>query len=149
MDIPRLLKSLNDHDVKYVIIGATAFPVHGYSRNTLDTDIFIDPTTQNAEKTRQALIEFGYDMTDISVDDLLTKKVLVRGYVVQSDFHPYVAGIKDFAEVWNSRIETQIFGVKTNFTDLDNLIKMKEAAGRPKDLEDLKYLRAIKLKKNS
>lgn len=36
MDIPSLLKSLNAHDVRYVIIGATAFPVHGYSRATLD-----------------------------------------------------------------------------------------------------------------
>ncbi len=27
--------------VKFVIIGATAFPVHGYSRATLDIDIFI------------------------------------------------------------------------------------------------------------
>jgi len=38
MGIENLLKSLNGHDVRYVIIGATAFPVHGFSRATLDNE---------------------------------------------------------------------------------------------------------------
>ena len=36
MDIERLLRLLNEHSVRYVVIGATAFPVHGYARATLD-----------------------------------------------------------------------------------------------------------------
>jgi hypothetical protein len=56
-----------------VIIGATAFPVHGYSRATLDIDIFIRPEILNAEKTLSALKDFGYDVSDIAVDELLTK----------------------------------------------------------------------------
>ena len=32
MDTEGLLRSLNAHSVRYVIIGATAFPVHGYAR---------------------------------------------------------------------------------------------------------------------
>lgn len=144
MDIPSLLKSLNAHDVKYVIIGATAFPVHGYSRATLDTDIFIDPTLDNAQKTLNALRAFGYDVADLSVEDLLTQKILIRGYVVQTDVHPFVAGIPDFKEVWDHKVAGEILGVPTHFVDLDRLIVMKRAAGRPKDLEDLKYLSAIK-----
>jgi predicted nucleotidyltransferase len=35
VDIESLLRSLNDHSVEYVLIGATAFPVHGYARATL------------------------------------------------------------------------------------------------------------------
>src|SRR3989338_10126098 len=101
MDIPSLLKSLNENNVRYVIIGATAFPVHGYARPTLDTDFFIDPTKENAEKTIKALKEFGYDMSDVSVTDLLTKKILLRGYIVESDFHPFVAGVNFFYEVWD------------------------------------------------
>ncbi len=38
MDIEGLLRSLNAHSVEYVIIGATAFPIHGYARATLDVD---------------------------------------------------------------------------------------------------------------
>jgi predicted nucleotidyltransferase len=44
VDIESLLRSLNDHSVEYVLIGATAFPVHGYARATLDVDIFIRAT---------------------------------------------------------------------------------------------------------
>ncbi len=40
MDIEDLLRSLNAHNVEFVIIGATAFPIHGYARATLDIDLF-------------------------------------------------------------------------------------------------------------
>lgn len=85
MDTESLLKSLNAHRVEYIIIGATAFPVHGYSRATLDVDIFIRPTRDNAEKTREALRDFGYDMSDISVDEILSKKILIRQYLMETD----------------------------------------------------------------
>ena len=49
MDTEDLLKSLKEYKVKFVIIGATAFPVHGYSRATLDIDIFIDQKSNNGE----------------------------------------------------------------------------------------------------
>ncbi len=74
MDTESLLKLLNDHDVKYIVIGATAFPVHGYARATLDVDIFIEPTEANAKKAIKVLTEFGYDMTDVSVRTFLQKK---------------------------------------------------------------------------
>ncbi|MCP4377200.1 MAG: hypothetical protein GY794_13625, partial [bacterium] len=62
MDIENLLKLLSGHAVEYVIIGASAFPVHGYSRSTLDLDIFVRPEKENAERTLQALEEFGFDV---------------------------------------------------------------------------------------
>lgn len=57
MDTEGLLRSLNAHNVRYVVIGATAFPVHGYARATLDIDIFIEPTPENASRTRAALVK--------------------------------------------------------------------------------------------
>ena len=38
MDIEGLLRLLNEREVDYVLIGAAAFPVHGYARATLDVD---------------------------------------------------------------------------------------------------------------
>ncbi|MBN2384101.1 hypothetical protein JXQ70_14590 [bacterium] len=78
MDTENLLRSLNEHKVRYVVIGATAFPVHGYARATLDIDIFIEATPENAQATLVALNDFGYDVTDISLEDLLTKIILIR-----------------------------------------------------------------------
>ena len=83
MEVKTLLKLLRDHEVRFVVIGATAFPVHGYSRATLDIDLFIKPEAANAKRVLTALSEFGYDVSDISVDDLLTKKVLIRQYSKQ------------------------------------------------------------------
>jgi predicted nucleotidyltransferase len=130
--------------VQFVIIGATAFPVHGYSRATLDIDIFIRPEISNAEKTLSALEDFGYDVTDIAVDELLIKKILIRQYLVETDIHPYVKGVS-FDEVWKNKVRAKFGDIFVWFASLDDLIKMKRAAGRPKDREDLKYL--LKLKK--
>lgn len=143
MDIEGLLKSLNARRARYVVIGATAFPVHGYARATLDIDLFIEPTAENAARVRQALADFGYDLTDVTEEDLLTKKILIRQYVLETDIHPFVAGA-EFEAVWSHRIEDRIGETPVAFAGLDDLIRMKEAAGRPKDLEDLKALRRIK-----
>lgn len=146
MDIEKLLRLLNENDARYLIIGAAAFPVHGYSRATLDIDIFIDPTQDNAEKVRQALADFGYNVTEITVDDLTKNKVLIRQYLVETDIHPFVAGMS-FDEAWRGRTASRIGETKVFFAGLDDLIKMKKAAGRPKDAEDLKYLKEIKKRK--
>jgi DNA polymerase IIIc chi subunit len=82
VDTEDLLKLLKENRVDFVIIGATAFPVHGYARTTLDIDIFIKAARENAERAWKALKKFGYDMTDITIEDLLTKKLLIRQYAV-------------------------------------------------------------------
>ena len=146
MDIEDLLRSLNGHNVEFVIIGATAFPVHGYARATLDIDLFIRPEPQNATRVLDALHDFGYDISDVTLEDLLTKKVLIRQYLVETDIHPYVSGIT-FDQVWENRVSGSFGNEKVYYASLDDLMTMKEAAGRPKDLEDLKILKALKAKK--
>ena len=146
MDTENLLKSLNEHEVDYVIIGATAFPIHGYSRATLDIDLLIKPTKKNAENTLLALKKFGYDIDDVSVSDILSKKILIRQYILETDIHPFVKGVT-IEEIWKNRIPGKIGDTSCYFASLDDLIRMKEAAGRGKDKEDLKFLKKIKEKK--
>ncbi|PYQ04622.1 MAG: hypothetical protein DMF83_17955 [Acidobacteria bacterium] len=143
MDIDALLRSLNARKARYLVIGATAFPVYGYARATLDLDLFIEPTEENASRVRAALTDFGYDLTDVSVEELRTKKVLIRQYTLETDVHPFVKGIT-FEDAWARRVNDQIQGVPVAFASLDDLIRMKEAAGRPKDLEDLRVLRRLR-----
>ena len=147
MDTESLLKLLKENKVDFVVIGATAFPVHGYARTTLDIDIFVKPARENAERVWKALKKFGYDMTDITIEDLLTKKLLIRQYAVETDIHPHVKGIS-FDEVWKNKVREKFGKTFVYFAGLDDLIKMKKAAGRAKDLEDLKMLQEIrKMKK--
>jgi len=148
MDIEDLLKSLNAHKVEFVIIGATAFPTHGYARATLDIDLFIRPAPQNASRVLDALRDFGYDITEITLEDLLTKKILIRQYLVETDVHPFVAGVT-FDQVWENRISGTFGKEKVYYASLDDIIIMKEAAGRPKDIEDLKVLKILKDKRRA
>ena len=147
MDTEKLLKLLKEHKVAFVIIGATAFPVHGYSRATLDIDIFIKPDRLNAERTWNALKNFGYDMSDVTVDELLTKKLLIRQYAVETDIHPFVKGTT-FENVWKNKVRAKFGNTFTWFASLEDLIKMKRAAGRTQDLEDLEYLIRLRKRKS-
>ena len=146
MDIKSLLRSLNELKVRYVIIGAYAFPFYGYSRATIDIDIFIEPENENVEKTLEALSRFGYDVSGVTVEDMLKKKILIRQYALETDIHPFVTGVS-FEEVWKNKEKGKIEGVETYFASLDDLITMKESAGREKDLQDLQILRRLKDRK--
>ena len=143
MDTENLLRLLKEHKVDFVIIGATAFPVHGYARATLDIDIFIRPEKTNTERARNALKEFGYDISDIGINDLLKKKILIRQYAVETDLHPFAKGVS-FDQVWKNKIRAKFGNTFVYFASLDDMIIMKRAAGRPKDREDLKFLQNIK-----
>ena len=127
-------------------MGATAYPVYGYARATLDIDIFIRPERLNAERALQALNEFGYDMTDVTVEDLLTKKLLVRQYAVEATIHPFVEGVT-FDRVWENKVEAEFGRTTVFFASLDDLIEMKRSMGSPQDLQDLKYLMRLKEKR--
>src|SRR3989304_2694985 len=143
MDKENLLKLLNERRVDYVVIGAAAFPMHGYARATLDIDLFIRASPENARQTLDALTAFGYDTRDLTLQDLLTKKVLIREYSLETDIHPFVKGVT-FDHVWENRVSGAINGVPVSFPSLDDLIQMKKAAGRPKDQEDPKPLLKIR-----
>jgi predicted nucleotidyltransferase len=144
MNVKKLLKLLVEYKVKFVIIGAWAFPAYGYTRNTFDIDIFFDPTKANVKRLAKVLKEFGYDgIEDLTIEQLLNKKTLFRQYIMDTDIHPFVKGVK-FAEVWKEKKEVEIEKIKVFIPSLEHLIKMKKAAGRKKDLADLEYLEEIK-----
>lgn len=105
--------------------------------------MFIEPSEENAGRTMAALRAFGYDVSDLTVEDLLQKKVFVRQYIVPTDLHPFVRGVL-WRNVWANRVESVLGGTPVSFASLDDLIRMKRAAGRPKDVEDLRVLEPIR-----
>jgi predicted nucleotidyltransferase len=146
MDTEKLLKSLNENKVNFIVIGATAFPVYGYARATLDIDLFVRPEKGNIKKLRKSLLDFGYDLSDISEEDMLKNKLLIRQYALETDIHPFVKGVT-FEDIWKNKITAKFGTTEVYFPCLDDMIRMKKAAGRAKDLEDLKYLTKIKAQK--
>ncbi len=145
MDTEKLLKLLKENKTHFLVIGASAFPVYGYARATLDIDIFIKPDLDNIKRVIKALKVFGYDLTDLSPKDFLKNKILIRQYTVEADIHPFVKGIT-FEEAWKNKISAKFGDTDVYFPSLNDMIKMKKAAGRVIDLEDLKYLKRLKHK---
>lgn len=145
MDTEKLLQLLKENKVLFVVIGATAFPVYGYARATLDIDIFVKNELENIKRTMKALKEFSYDLMGLTPEDFLSHKILIRQYMVEADIHSFVKGVT-FDGVWKNKITAEFGKTEVNFPSLDDMIKMKEAAGRAIDLEDLKYLKKIRKK---
>ena len=143
MPIEDLIKLLKDRSAEYMIIGAQACAAHGYVRATADLDILINATSENIERVRSALEAFGFDTTDASLQDFQTKKVLFRQYWFDVDIHPFATGI-DAQKALQQKYPGKYEGVPAYFASLDDMIKMKKAAGRPQDLADLRVLQEIK-----
>jgi predicted nucleotidyltransferase len=67
-DFREFIKSLNDHGVKYILIGDYSVILHGYSRTTGDMDIWVERTEENYKKIFDAFYQFRmpvFDMTFI------------------------------------------------------------------------------------
>ena len=73
--------------------------------------------------------------------------MLIRQYALATDIHPFVTGIS-FEQVWKNKVKAKFGKTYAWFSSLSDLIKMKRAAGRPKDMEDLKYLIKLRKKQN-
>ncbi|MEK6756771.1 MAG: DUF6036 family nucleotidyltransferase, partial [Bacteroidota bacterium] len=117
-----------------------------FERMTKDVDVFIQPSNQNAKRAAHALSSIGYKaVDDVSPSLFLRKKILLRQYILQVDIHPFVAGM-GFEAAWKRRIKTEIKGLSVYVPSLNDLIRMKRAAGRAKDLEDIRVLEKIREK---
>jgi len=104
-DFEELLRLLEDSKAEYLIVGGYAVAFHGYPRLTKDIDIFYNCSLQNANKVRNALVQFGFPPNDVGIE-LFTAKgnILTFGVEpVRVDFINEIAGI-EFANAWTNRI---------------------------------------------
>lgn len=65
-DLKELLRALNDHGVKYLIVGGYAFGVHAEPRATRDLDIFIRSDEDNSKAVFRALAQYGAPLDGLS-----------------------------------------------------------------------------------
>src|SRR5512135_1695769 len=147
-DVQDLLRVLYAHRVRYLIVGAEAVIFHGFARLTGDIDIFFEPSAKNCQAIFSALLEFwGSEIPGIGNPDELASKGTVFQFGQppnRIDLINSLSGV-EFAEAWRGRVSRKIVirkqAITIHYIGLSALIKNKEACGRPKDLEDLKYLR--------
>lgn len=142
-DYKGFLKLLKYHKVKYVIIGNYAYSCYVEPRSTIDLDILIESTRENAEKMVKALEEFGFKPEDVK-----WRYFAEKGNEIQLGYEPLIIDILTsipgvtWNEVWKNRVRG-VFGngnILVNFIGKKQLIKCKKTSNRLQDLSDYNYL---------
>jgi len=142
-DFLDLLRALSESHARFVVVGAHAMAVHGVPRATGDLDILVQPSSENAARVLEALRSFGapVDAHGVTEDDLS-----VPGTVYQIGLPPrridiltQISGVT-FEEAWDSRLTLAISGLEVPVLGRAALARNKRAAGRDKDLADLRLL---------
>ena len=140
-DFKEFLKLLEAHDAEYVVVGGYAVSYHGYVRPTIDFDIWVSPSKENARKVFLVLREFGFPTQG------LTEATLTEvGVGVRTGVPPLRLGVINFAdglefdEAYRNRIRATVDGIVVNILALEDLKTNKRAVGRNKDLADLDHL---------
>ena len=140
-DLREFIALLNSHKVDYVIVGAFALAFHGRPRNTGYLDILVRCSHANAAKIESALQAFGFGRVGITAADFA-----VANHIVQLGRPPHridlitsLTGV-EFAEIWDSRVASDLDGLPVSFIGLDSFVKNKKATDRTQDRADLEAL---------
>lgn len=139
-DQEEFLQVLNRHQVEYIVIGGKAMQSYGSTRKADDIDVWINPSAQNASKMVSSVKEFlGANMHPRDFTD--DKIVYFGRNPYRIDIHKDVPGLGQFPDHYSDRIQARTKD-GTDYAVLAgrDLIASKQAAGRPKDLQDIAYL---------
>lgn len=140
-DFIDFIQLMNQHRVKYLVVGAHALSFHGRPRYTGDLDIWIKPDNDNAIKMVKVIDDFGFGALGLSKEDFLREDYVTQlGYPpLRIDILNTISGV-DFDEAYQSKVEAETDSLKIPFISASDFIKNKRATGRPKDLGDIEAL---------
>jgi len=140
-DFRDLLALLNEHEVEYLIVGGYALAFHGAPRFTGDIDVFVRPEPKNAKRILDALSDFGFQFSNLNVDDFQSPdKVVQLGLPpVRIDLITSISGVS--WEEAQAHKEPGVFGdVPVSYIGRNEFVANKRASARKKDLADLDAL---------
>jgi predicted nucleotidyltransferase len=140
-DFREFLKLLNEHKVKYLLIGGYAVGYHGYPRATNDIDIWVENSEENANKLVKTVKAFGFTTPKLSSELFTIKKNIIRmgRTPMRIEIMLDIDGV-EFTKCFKQKIIAYIDGIRVNIISLSDLKINKKASGRHKDLADLDYL---------
>lgn len=147
-----LLKALSDAAVDYMVVGGVAATIHGAVRLTRDLDVVYRRSPENLKRLASALaphhpylrgappglpFELDRETLEAGLNFTLTTDL---GFI---DLLGEIAGGGAFEDLEPHSMTVDAFGVQARCLDLPHLIRVKRAAGRPKDLEGIAELEAL------
>lgn len=155
--LPRIITSLNDHKVGYMIVGGFAVSYYGYvrvsmARNTnlpadkADLDLWYNPTYENYFNLLNALGAIPLDVKRLKAEqEPNPKKSFLKFDLADCtlDLNPAIRAPIRFRDAYHRRTSFKRKETEISFIGLEDLIEDKEMMGRPKDIIDILELRKL------
>ena len=144
-DFREFIELLNNHHVRYMVVGGYSVAYHGYPRYTGDIDIWIEPTTGNSLKVVEVLEEFGFGDLSLTENDFnISGKVIQFGVApLRIDMLTSVDGLPDFDLAYQNSTVTLIDNTLIRFIGYSDLITNKQNTNRTIDKSDVEELKKI------
>jgi hypothetical protein len=154
-----LVQAFDREKVSYVVVGGLAVVLHGHERLTGDVDIVVQLEPKNAGKAIDVLMAQGYgcrvpeDPKRFIDPATRARWISEKNMKVFSFFHKIhpVFGVDifveypvDFEGLYGRSVLKSLGTVQVRVASLEDLIDMKKKVGRPKDLEDVRWLEGIR-----
>jgi len=147
-----LLVRLVHADVRFVLIGGLALGSWGVIRGTKDCDIVPDPSPENLNRLAGLAAELGGRVqleesllgSERSIAALLAQgeRALISTQIGDLDVVQGLPGVPSYGDLSKAAIGVELSGVTIAICALEDLRRMKRAAGRARDLVDLDDLDA-------
>jgi predicted nucleotidyltransferase len=154
LDISGILAELNRERVEFLVIGGVAVGFHGYVRATKDVDIVPAPDSENLERLARLLerldaqIEGADEFEEGELPDPLDPDALALGgnWVLRTrlgrfDIMQWIGDEALWEKLAPGALDTEVDGLSIKVVSYEDLVALKEMAGRPEDLTDLQRLR--------
>jgi hypothetical protein len=144
-DYREMLQALSDEKVRFILVGAYALAAHGYPRATMDIDIWVKPSPDNAEAVLRALRNFGASLHDLTKEDLQEEGTIFQIGVAprRIDIITAASGLQ-FENAYQNSILVNIEGIGVRIPSVGDLIVNKKATGRTKDFADAEALESLR-----
>jgi len=155
LDLGELFRVLAEHGVDYLIIGGVAAQVHGRRRTTKDLDVTPAPDPENFERLAAALValdahpvELGPSAPTPTAEQLRVTPIVPPLTTRHGELHIVneVPGATAYAGMRTRALTTDLDGITLHIVGVDDLIRMKQTAGRPSDIEDIEALTTVALR---
>lgn len=143
-DYRDMLSCLSTEGVEFLLVGAYALSVHGYPRATMDIDIWVKPSLENADAVLRALRRFGAPVAALEVDTFARKSTVFQIGVPprRIDIITGATGL-EFDAAFSGSVAVDIDGIPVRVLSVQDLMVNKRAAGRTKDLADVEALEGM------
>ena len=144
VDTEALLRVLVAEGVEFIVVGGVAAFAHGAARLTLDLDIVYSRHLDNLARLERALRPLDPYLRGAppGLPFRWERETIRRGlnFTLTTTAGPFdalgeIAGGGRYEDILPASHETDALGVRCRCLDLDKLIEVKRAAGRPKDIE--------------